>query len=101
VKRELRPRATAALPVAPVTCSDLTAPIIFGFEPRQYREFLRAEQIPHAIVGQRVLARVEHVLAAIDRLAAKDVSPSRVLEEDDVVEPSSAALLAMIGRVRR
>jgi hypothetical protein len=45
--RPLRPRATAAIPVAPVTCSDLTAPVLFGFEPRPFREFLRVEGVPH------------------------------------------------------
>ncbi|HXX68100.1 MAG TPA: hypothetical protein VEK07_13000 [Polyangiaceae bacterium] len=97
--RALRPRATAALPVAPALVTDLTAPAVVGLEPRHFRELLRAERIPHAVVGRRVIARIEHVLAVVDRLAeGSSLATGAPGQEDD--EPSADALLARIGRRR-
>ena len=98
--RVLRPRATASLSVAPITVSDLTAPSVVGLEPRHFRELLRVEDIPHAVVGRRVIARVEHVLSAIDRLAASGATEVPASEAVDDAEPSADEILARIGRVR-
>jgi ligand-binding sensor domain-containing protein len=100
--RALRPRATSAIAVAPVTVTDLTAPIIFGLEPRQFRDLVRLENIEHARVGQRVVVRVDDVLEALARITARQ----KVRGDDDThieqtsVESPADALLARIGRVR-
>jgi hypothetical protein len=100
--RALRPRATSAIAIAPATASDLTAPVVFGLESWQYRELLRSEGIEHARVGKRVIARVDDVVEALARIAARQrtVPPpeSRVEVSDD--EPTADALLARMGRSR-
>jgi hypothetical protein len=99
MSRALKPRATAALIIAPATVTDLSAPAVLGLEPRQFRDFLRIARVPHATAGQRVIARIDAVLAAIDRLAESsrgtDGKPDA---EDD--EPTADAILARIGRRR-
>jgi hypothetical protein len=98
--RPLRPRATAAVSVAPPLVSDLTAPQLVGLDARPFRDFLRAERIPHAVLGRRVVARLEHVLAAVDRLAATgEAAPLDNAERGDA-EPTADAILARIGRRR-
>jgi hypothetical protein len=80
--------------VAPVTVSDLTAPAVLGLEPRSYRELLMREAVPHARLGHRVVARVEDVLEALDRIAGRG--------GEAVAEPSGTdRILARIGRTRR
>lgn len=100
-RRPLRPTATSALAVAPVTCTDRTAPIVFGLEPRVFRGLLARQQVPHARLGKRVIARVEDVLAAIDRLASKGAADdgNEAAPAEDV-EPTADAILARIGRSR-
>jgi hypothetical protein len=97
--RSMRPRATASLSILPQIVSDLTAPALVGLEPRPFRAFLRTERVPHALVGRRVVARLEHVLAAIDRLASPEPSPPTTEALDDA-EPTADQILARIGRVR-
>jgi hypothetical protein len=100
--RALRPRATSAIAVAPVTVTDLTAPIIFGLEARQFRDLVRLEKIEHARIGQRVVARVDDVLDALARITtrqkAQGVDDTHV--EQTSVESPADALLARLGRVR-
>ena len=97
MNRVLRPRATAAVSVAPPLVSDLTAPHLVGLDGRPFRDFLRAAKIPHAIVGRRVLARLELVVEAVDRLAATGSTETPETSED---EPNAEAILARIGRRR-
>jgi hypothetical protein len=98
--RPLRPRATAALSVCPATATDLSAHAVFGLEARTYRALLAAEHIPHARIGRRVVARVEDVLSALDRIARAglDTSHDDVEREDDPQPETAAAVLDAIGK---
>jgi hypothetical protein len=101
--RNLRPRATAALPVQPLTVSDRTAPALVGLEPRAFRELLEREHVPHAKIGRRVVARVACVLEAVDRLslgAPSAVESASAVGEDATEEPSADQILARLGRRR-
>lgn len=101
MKRALKPKITANLAVAPALVTDLSAPAVIGLEPRSYRAFLKSESVPHAIVGRRVVARLDHILAAVDRLAQRqreDAPLDRAVDEDD--SPSVDELLSRIGRRR-
>jgi hypothetical protein len=100
VRRPLRPKATASLAIVPLTVSDLTAAAIVGLEPRPYREFLRAERVRHARLGRRVVARVEDVLAAIDRVADRQAIEGHPVGDVDAEPDAGAVLLARIGHVR-
>ncbi len=51
-KRNLRPRETSKLAVAPVTATDLTCALVFGLEARPFCEFLIAADVPHAKIGR-------------------------------------------------
>jgi hypothetical protein len=99
VRRALRPKATASLAVVPLTVSDLTAAAMVGLAPRPFREFLRAERVRHARVGRRVVARVEDVLGALDRVANRQAD-DELVEAANTQPDAGAALLARIGRVR-
>ena len=98
MRREIKLRVTASLSVAPAIVSDLTSPQVVGLEPRQFRDFLRTAGVPHATVGRRVLARVEDVVAAIERLSSRgSIEQSG---ESSADEPSADELLARVGRRR-
>ncbi len=110
-KRNLRPRSTASIAIAPATVTDLTSAIVLGLEARPYRELLAREHVPHARIGKRVIARVEDVLAALDRVAARqqDEPKDEPKDEPSVSEtpgagsddgPGVDGLLARIGRRR-
>ena len=98
MKRKLAPKATDALNVTPATVSDRTCAAILGLEPRVFRDLLVREGIQHAKIGRRVVARLEHVLAEIDRLAtqATDATSAPVDDEQDEADN----ILAMLGRKR-
>lgn len=101
MKRELRARATSTLSIAPATVTDLNAPMVLGLEPRCFREFLAREKVAHARIGHRVVARLEHVLAAFDRIASDSTdsaAPEASAQGEE--EPNADAILARIGRVR-
>jgi hypothetical protein len=104
--RRLQPRATASLPIVPVACSDLTAPIVFGLESRHYREFLVKNQVPFVRAGQRVIAKVADVVAALDRLAIVQGTATAIAPADDddtehaAEESAGDRLLRRLGRVR-
>jgi len=102
ITRALRPRATDEVAPAPLTVTDRTAAALLGLEPRVFRELLASQRIPHARHGRRVIARVDLVLAAIDRMSsANDTSPSATpLEDDDGGLGGVDAILARIGRKR-
>jgi hypothetical protein len=96
--RPTRTRATSGLAVAPVTVTDRTAPLVLGLEPRAYRELVTRWRVPHARIGRRVVARVEDVLAAFDRVSR---------ERDDAGSTGDPAdfetaddLLRLLGRAR-
>jgi hypothetical protein len=57
-------RADAAR-VPAVLVSDSTSLDILGLNARQFRDFLRAEQIPHAKAGRRTVARLDDVMGAL------------------------------------
>ncbi len=104
-ERKLRPKATASIAIAPATVTDLTAAQVLGLEPRPFRELLVREAVRHARVGQRVIARVEDVLAALDSVAERQRSGAdseRVEDERKADEdgPGVNGLLARIGRRR-
>lgn len=100
-RRALRPRRTAALAVAPVTVTDLTCAVVLGFEARPFREFLSRERVAHTRLGRHVVARVEDVLEALDRLRVEQGEPQRAGADDqehDADEPRSVAdVLRRIG----
>lgn len=98
-RRNLRPRATGALIAAVATVSDLTAPLVVGLDGRPYRELLDRENVPHAHIGKRVIARLEHVLEAIDRIAAR-TDHAKSLESTPQPARTADDVLARIGRVR-
>jgi hypothetical protein len=102
VSRSLRPRVTSALAVAPATVTDLTSPVVLGLEPRCFRELLAREKIAHARIGRRVVARLEAVLAAVDRLSSEGASAPPGGSAPDTLdeEPSADQILARIGRIR-
>jgi hypothetical protein len=86
--------------VAPVTVTDRTAPLVLGLEPRVYRELIARERVPHARVGRRVVARVEDVLVALDRLAAKG-DDALANEAPATPQPRGVdRVLALVGRAR-
>jgi hypothetical protein len=100
----MRPRATASLAIVPATVTDRSAPAVLGLEERAYRELVARERVPHALVGRRVVARVEDVLAALDRIARRQAG-SEVADQDSEPAPSGRTtgadrILARIGRVR-
>jgi hypothetical protein len=64
-------RATAAISVAPATATDRTAHLVFGLEPRAFRNMIVARGIRHARIGRRLIVRVDDVLEALDALAAQ------------------------------
>jgi hypothetical protein len=100
--RPLRTRATSSLAVFPALVSDLTAAAVVGLEPRQFRELLRTAAIPHAVVGRRVIAPVEAVIEAVERLAKlPKASTDETFDESHLdSEPTVDQLLARIGRRR-
>jgi hypothetical protein len=106
--RRLRARRTSGLTAAPAAVSDLTCHIVVGLEARSFRELLIRERVAHARLGRRVIARVEDVLDALDRLAGAvmqmapvsqiqdEPQPEQELEEEESVD----AVLAALGRER-
>ena len=103
MSRALRPRATASLVVAPVLVTDRSAPAVLGLEAREYRELVAEHGIRHVRRGHRVIARVEDVLAALDRIAATQAEGESTHTEDPAGEsqPETADdFLAAIGRRR-
>jgi hypothetical protein len=111
--RRLRPKATAALVVAPITVTDLTCAVVLGLEPRVFRELVVDARIPHARIGRgkdrsghRVIVRVEDMLAAIDRIARRgDVGDEAPADSGDETPTPTVSgvdrVLALIGRERR
>lgn len=101
--RPLRPRATAALVVAPVAVTDRTCAAVLGLEPRVFRELVARLRIRHATIGRRVIASVADVLAALERAAVDD--DAHLIEHDGADEhdaPGSVdELLARLGRKHR
>jgi hypothetical protein len=65
VKRALKPRATSTLSVAAVTVTDRTCAHVLGLEPRCFRSLVSSRKVPHAVVGRRIVARIDDVLAAL------------------------------------
>jgi hypothetical protein len=101
--RPLRRRSTDSLAIAPATVSDRTAPLVLGLEPRVYRDLVARLRIRHARLGRRVIARVEDVLAALDRIAeAHDAMPEASPEPvGDEPEPETVdQVLRRQGRRR-
>ena len=104
--RALRPRATSSLAVSPLAVTDRTCAAVLGIEPRVFRELLVRESVSHARLGRRVVARVEDVLAALDRLAVApgDEFGTRVPKadgvEDDDVPDTVDGVLRKLGKER-
>lgn len=97
--RKLRPRATAALAVTPVTVTDLTCAAVLGLESRPYRALLVRLDIPHVTFGQRTIASVTDVLSAIERASIADDPSEHDATPTD--EPRDVdAVLARLGRRR-
>lgn len=79
---KLSSRARSVELPSPVVVSDLTALPIVGLTGRQFRAWVRDASIPHAKVGRRTLARLDDVLAAIDRSSGRGAAPPRWDEEE-------------------
>jgi hypothetical protein len=95
-KRAVRPRATEVLAVTPVYVSDLTAPVLVGLEPRQFRELVVALGIPHVRRGHRVLVAVDKLRAAMDGAEAATPTPTTVAHATP--EMTADEILASLGR---
>jgi len=96
----LRPKATAALSVAPATVTDRNCAAVLGLEGREFRDLLVREHVPHARRGQRVIARVEDVLLVVDRLASASSGPAPASTEPSTADdggPGVDGILARIG----
>jgi hypothetical protein len=99
--RALRPRATSALALVPVTVSDLTAPAVFGFaDGRPFREFLVREHVAHARVGHRVFARVEDVADALARVARTTAEQGEETPERGDQPDNLEGVLRVLGKRR-
>jgi hypothetical protein len=94
--RPLKPRATSALAIVPVTVTDRTAPAVLGLEPRVFRELVARERIPHAVIGRRIVVAAQDVLDALGRIAARPVE-AEVDEETEPV-PTASDMLRKLGR---
>jgi hypothetical protein len=96
--RPLRPKATDRLSITPALVTDRSCAVVLGLEPREYRELVTRENVPHARRGQRTICRVEDVLVAIDRLS----SVSTDTPTDDAADEGLGVdgILARIGRQR-
>jgi hypothetical protein len=94
--RPLRTRETSKLSVAPLAITDLTCAALIGIEPRVFREWLVSAAVPFIRIGRRVIARADHVLAALAGDAASTATPGDV-EDDDSQPTSEAEVLAAIG----
>lgn len=98
--RQLRPRATSALVVAPITVTDRTCAAVLGIEPRAFREWLAEENIEHRRIGRRVIARVDVVLAALEAMPAQSSDTASESSSDRPALQSADDLLARLGRRR-
>jgi hypothetical protein len=104
VKRALRPRATEALGVVPVTVTDRTAPAVLGLEPRTFRELVARLGVPHVTLGRRIVVPVAAMLEALEGAAVDPAPRSGAAERDaadDDGEVSVDGILAELGRRRR
>lgn len=107
--RALRPRATSSLALAPATVTDRTAPLVLGLEPRVFRELVAARRIRHAVVGRRLVARVDDVLEALGLGDASSLDDERGESERPSASTVASAprragvdaILARIGRTTR
>lgn len=54
-------------PIAPIAVSQDTCLAALGIEPRRYLALLHERAIPHVKLGKLRIARVEHMLAALER----------------------------------
>jgi hypothetical protein len=77
---EIRPAAEPA--IAPALVSDASAPAVVGLTPLQFRRALREHGVAHCKIGRRTLARVEDVVALVDRLSGRVTA---AMTEDEVV----------------
>jgi hypothetical protein len=82
--------------------TDRSCAAVLGLEPREYRELVVGEHVPHARRGQRVICRLDDVLLAVDRLAASATSPAEAASAADDTDagPGVDGILARIGRRR-
>jgi hypothetical protein len=80
--------------------TDRTAPIVLGLEPRTFRDLVTRHQIRHTRIGRRVVARVEDVLAMLDRLASEDGAPDEMPGTATSSLSGVDGVLARIGRQR-
>jgi hypothetical protein len=96
VKRALRPRATEALTVAPLLISDRNCAHVMGIDPRDLREKI-APHVRHARLGNRIVFRVEDVLAFIAQLSEPRAGDERTVSDD---LGGADGVLARIGRKR-
>lgn len=95
--RELRPRETDRVAVAPVLISDRTAPSLCGLEPRAFRAFILARGIPHVRHGKRLLVRARDLAEAIGRGEEGPVDARVVVD----MEPTRSEILARVAGGRR
>jgi hypothetical protein len=93
--RQLRTRATSTISLAAVTVTDRTCALVLGLEPRVFRELVAREQIPHAVVGRRIVCRVEDVISALHLDGSE-----RSDREEAELAPRENRILAMLGRER-
>jgi hypothetical protein len=83
MRTDLHPRREPeSVAVNAAVVSDATAMACLGLTPRQFRAFVREHQVPHARIGRRTCARMDHVLATIDRLSGAALP---AWSEDEVI----------------
>ena len=95
--RTLKPKPLVS--VFPALISDQTSYVAVGLTSGQLREIVRKHQIPHRLVGQRLLVAVDDLLAFVREVRTVDSAQSEPAVEDG--QPGDVdAVLARLGRKR-
>ncbi len=97
--RKLRPRATAALVVAPIAVTKRSAPAVLGVDSPDFHPLLDLLGVKHVHKGHQVIALVADIEAALERASTKSADDSTAARTDST-STNVDDLLARIGRRR-
>ena len=98
--RALKPRATAALSLTPITITDRTCAAATGLEPKVWRALVVRLGVRHVLAGRRMIVIAADFVRGLEQADASDV-PDADRGEGGTEEPASVdSLLARIGRAR-